>query len=303
MCSICAWLMYESRFQELLDQRPFLSNSFRQQFIMGSNYRYTYNQQVLEQRRNQIYFSGGIELAGNLAYLLQSLRGAPQNEQGDYELFGQEFAQYTKVDLEFRDYYRISPDATSGNRLATRLLIGVGLPYKNSEVLPYLKQYGIGGPNSVRAFAARGIGPGTYRAQTEDDINGFYDQVGDMRLEANVEYRQDLFPYVKGALFVDAGNIWLINADPSRPTFDGNGQPDGKNGQFKFNRFMQELAVGAGAGIRIDVQFFVIRLDAAYPLVYPFDNTQFQAPSGDIYEARDSGFKATRLNIAIGYPF
>ncbi|WP_457084055.1 translocation and assembly module lipoprotein TamL [Hymenobacter sp. HD11105] len=295
----------QQRFQDLLDQRPFLRNSFRQQFILGSNYSYTYNQQVLEQKRNQIYFNGGIELAGNLAYLLQSLRSAPQNEQGDYELFGQEFAQYTKVNLEFRDYFRISPNPTSGNRFATRLLIGVGLPYKNSEVLPYLKQYGIGGPNSVRAFAARGIGPGTYRAQTENDVNGFYDQVGDMRLEANVEYRQDLFPYVKGALFVDAGNIWLINADPSRPTFDGNGQPDGRNGQFKFNRFMKELAVGAGAGIRIDVQFFVIRLDAAYPLVYPFENVEFPAPSPAVgnYEARGSGFKATRLNIAIGYPF
>ncbi|MBC6608711.1 BamA/TamA family outer membrane protein [Hymenobacter sp. BT188] len=293
----------DAAFDSLLRERPFLANSFRQQFVLGSSYTYTYNQQVLEQRRNQIYFSGGVELAGNLAYLLQNLKGAPQNEQGNYELFGQEFSQYTKVNLEFRDYFRVSPDATSGNRFATRLLIGVGVPYKNSNVLPYLKQYGIGGPNSVRAFAARGIGPGTYRSQDPEAVNSFYDQVGDMRLEANIEYRHDLFPYVKGALFVDAGNIWLINADSDRPTFDANGQPDGKNGQFKFNSFLQELAVGAGAGIRIDVQFFVIRFDAAYPLIYPFENSAFQTPNGDDYNKLDSGFKAVRLNIGIGYPF
>lgn len=293
----------DTAFDALLEERPFLANSFRQQFILGSNYSYTYNQQVLEQRRNQIYFNGGLELAGNLAYLTQSLRAAPQNEFGDYNLFGQEFAQYTKVNLELRNYYRISPDPTSGNRFATRLLIGVGVPYKNSEALPYLKQYGIGGPNSVRAFAARGIGPGTYRSRDPEDVTSFYDQVGDMRLEANIEYRHDLFPYVKGALFVDAGNIWLINADPDRPTFDANGQPDGKNGQFRFNSFLQELAVGAGAGIRIDVQFFVIRFDAAYPLIYPFENSTFQAPNGDEYNKLDSGFKAVRLNIGIGYPF
>jgi outer membrane protein assembly factor BamA len=267
-------------FQALLDNNAFLANSFRQQFILGSSYRYTYNQQALEQRRNQIYFSGGIEVSGNAAYLLSRLTGQaketnPDNSQA-YTLIGQQFSQFSKVDLELRNYFRTSSNPSSGNKLATRLLIGAGLPYLNSSVLPYLKQYGIGGPNSVRAFAARGIGPGTYRPSSERQTS-FYDQVGDLRFEANAEYRQDLFPYVKGALFVDAGNIWLVNEDPKRP-----------GGQFEPGKFLNQLAIGAGAGIRIDVQFFVIRFDAAMPIRNP-DGT--------------SGETTPRLNIAIGYPF
>ncbi|TGE09521.1 translocation and assembly module lipoprotein TamL [Hymenobacter fodinae] len=292
-------------FDSLLVDRPFLANSFRQQFILASSYRYTYNQQALEQRRNQVYFSGGVELAGNLAYLFSSLTNQKQVEtaSGDqaYTLAGQQFAQYTKVDLEFRNYFRTSANPTSGNKIATRVLIGAGLPYKNSSVLPYLKQYGIGGPNSVRAFPARGIGPGTYRPPVSRENSYFYDQVGDLRFEANAEYRQDLFPYVKGALFIDAGNIWLVNPDPSRQTVDAEGNPDGKNGQFGFNSFLKELAVGAGAGIRIDVQFFVIRLDYAYPLRVPYNNTEVVRPGlNSSFNVQDN---KGRLNIAIGYPF
>ncbi|WP_165768227.1 translocation and assembly module lipoprotein TamL [Hymenobacter amundsenii] len=303
-------------FQNLLDERPFLKQSFRQQFILGSSYTYTYNQQVLEQRRNQIYFSGGLELSGNLAYLLKSLSGSPKDLEGGqdvYKIAGQQFSQYSKVNLEFRDYYRTSSNPTSGNKIAGRLLIGAGIPYLNSRVLPYFKQYGIGGPNSVRAFAARGIGPGTYRVPEENSNNGFYDQVGDIRLEGNLEYRQDLFPYVKGAVFVDAGNIWLVNGDASRATYGSNGLPDGQNGQFQLNTFMKQLAVGAGVGIRIDVQFFVIRLDAAVPIRYPYANNDLEVrPNPDLpvppgtqlqFNKSPTGIKAYRLNIGIGYPF
>lgn len=278
-----------AQFDTLLRERPFLANSFRQQFILGSSYRYTYNQQNLELRSNQFYFSGGVEVSGNLAYLFKSLQGGPRNDNGSYELFGQEFSQYTKVDLEFRNYFRVSPDRTSGNKIATRLLLGLGLPYLNSNVLPYLKQYGIGGPNSVRAFRARGVGPGIYNPPAPapgEQTTSFYDQVGDLRFEANIEYRQDLFPYVKGALFLDAGNIWLMNEDPSRP-----------GGEFKANQFFNQLAVGAGVGIRIDVQFFVVRLDLAYPLRYPDPNNLPFDEDGN--RVRPSLVP----NIAIGYPF
>ncbi|UOQ98727.1 BamA/TamA family outer membrane protein [Hymenobacter sp. 5317J-9] len=266
-------------FNTLLDTRRYLRSAFEQQFILASSYRYTYNQQVLEQRRQQIYFSGQVEGSGNVASLIAQATGQSRNlpDQG-YTVLGQQFSQYLKFDLELREYYRISQNPTSGNRIVARLQAGIGMPYGNSVVLPYPKQYGIGGPNSVRAFAARGIGPGTYRPQTtEQSLNQFYDQVGDIRLEGNVEYRQDLVPYVKGALFVDAGNIWLANADPERP-----------GGEFKANSFLNQLAVGYGAGLRIDVQFFVIRFDYALP---------FKAP----YGTPDN--PAGRFNLAIGYPF
>ncbi|MBJ6108450.1 BamA/TamA family outer membrane protein [Hymenobacter sp. BT523] len=266
-------------FNDLLKTRRYLRSAFEQQFILASSYRYTYNQQVLEQRRQQIYFSGQVEGSGNVASLIAQATGQSRNlpDQG-YTVLGQQFSQYLKFDLELREYYRISQNPTSGNRIVARLQAGIGMPYGNSVVLPYPKQYGIGGPNSVRAFAARGIGPGTYRPQTtEQSLNQFYDQVGDIRLEGNVEYRQDLVPYVKGALFVDAGNIWLANPDPER-----------EGGEFKANSFLKQLAVGYGAGLRIDVQFFVIRFDYALP---------FKAP----YGTPDN--PAGRFNLAIGYPF
>ncbi|WP_457070950.1 translocation and assembly module lipoprotein TamL [Hymenobacter sp. UYAg731] len=276
-------------FTSILKARPFLRSAFQQQFILASSYRYTYNQQVLEQRRQQIYFSGQIEGSGNVAQGIVSSIGGTKDANGKYTIGGQEYSQYLKLDLEFREYYRTSPNPASGNRIVARFQAGVGLPYGNSDVLPYPKQYGIGGPNSVRAFAARGIGPGTYRpAPGQQSLNSFYDQVGDIRLEGNVEYRQDLIPYLKGAVFLDAGNIWLANPDPSRPGVNANGEPDGTNGQFSPSTFLKQLAVGAGVGLRVDVQFFVIRFDLAFPL---------QAPYGT--PTSSSG----RFNLAIGYPF
>ncbi|WP_460501016.1 translocation and assembly module lipoprotein TamL [Hymenobacter agri] len=274
-------------FTDLLNSRPYLRSAFQQQFILASSYRYTYNQQVLEQRRQQIYFSGQVEGSGNVAQGIASSFGFPKTD-GKYTIGGQQFSQYLKFDLELREYYRLNANPTSGNRIVARLQAGIGMPYGNSDVLPYPKQYGIGGPNSVRAFPARGVGPGTYRPATGDQINNqFYDQVGDIRLEGNVEYRQDLFPYVKGAVFVDAGNIWLANPDLARPGQNADGTPDGRYGQFQLNSFMKELAVGYGAGIRIDVNFFVIRFDYALPLRDPTGKTG----------------GAGRLNLAIGYPF
>ena len=276
-------------FTRILDKRPFLRSAFQQQFILASSYRYTYNQQVLEQRRQQIYFSGQIEGSGNVAQGIVSSLGGTKNANDKYTIGGQEYSQYLKFDFEFREYYRISQNPASGNRIVARFQAGVGLPYGNSDVLPYPKQYGIGGPNSVRAFAARGIGPGTYRPQNATQkLNSFYDQVGDIRLEGNVEYRQDLIPYLKGAVFIDAGNIWLANPDPGRPSLNNNKEPDGKNGQFNPSTFLKELAVGAGVGLRVDVQFFVIRFDLAFPLQAPYGKPE--STTG-------------RFNLAIGYPF
>jgi outer membrane protein assembly factor BamA len=268
-------------FNQILLERPFLRQAYQSQFILASSYRYTYNQQVLEKRRQQIFFQGMAEVSGNVANALSGLTVGAKSPTEYYTIAGQRFAQYAKFDLELREYYRISPNSTSGNRIVGRLQIGVGLPYGNSSgsSLPYLRQYGIGGPNSIRAYAARQIGPGSYKPTTTDLANTFsyYDQVGDLRLEGNLEYRQDLFPYVKGAVFVDAGNIWLVNNDPQRP-----------GGQFQASTFLNQLAVGAGLGLRIDVQFFVIRFDYAVPL-----RANYGTPDD----------KTGRLNLAIGYPF
>lgn len=269
----------EQAFEDVLNARPFLRQAYRSQFILASSYRYTYNQQVLEKRRQQIFFQGMAEVSGNVANAISSAVVGEKSPTEYYTIGGQRFAQYAKFDLELREYYRISANPTSGNRIVGRLQIGVGLPYGNSGggTLPYLRQYGIGGPNSIRAYAARQIGPGSYKPAAGDIVNNYYDQVGDLRLEGNIEYRQDLFPYVKGAVFLDAGNIWLVNNDPQRP-----------GGQFQASTFLQQLAVGTGVGLRVDVQFFVIRFDYAIPL-----RANYGTPDD----------KTGRLNLAIGYPF
>ncbi|WP_192822046.1 BamA/TamA family outer membrane protein [Rufibacter sp. LB8] len=274
-------------FQKILDQRPFLERAFEQQLIIGGNYRMVYNAQAIPGKKHQLYVSPGIDAAGGLWGLFYRAKNKrPADPKDPNTLGGQALAQYVKLDLETRYYFNITDKLV----LATRLLGGYGLPYGNSEVLPYIKQYGIGGPNSIRAFAPRSIGPGVYNPNSQTTVDGsvansfaFFDQTGDIRLEGNAEFRFPLMdPYLKGAVFVDAGNIWLVN------------EGDRKGGKFSGN-FMSELAIGAGAGVRVDVQFFVIRFDLAYPLRDP------TFPNGD--RPTTGLFGKGVLNLAIGYPF
>jgi outer membrane protein assembly factor BamA len=164
------------------------------------------------------------------------------------------------------------------------------MPLGNSLSLPYVKQFFSGGPNSVRAFRIRSIGPGSYQPD-QTSLNSFFDQSGDIRLEGNIEYRFPIFSFLKGALFMDAGNIWLWNENEALP-----------GGKFSKDWF-NELAVGTGVGLRVDVQFFVVRFDLATPLRYPYlpENKRWD-------NAWDIGSRTWRrenlnFNFAIGYPF
>ena len=162
--------------------------------------------------------------------------------------------------------------------LIGRVFAGYGLAYGNSSTLPFSKQYFSGGPYSVRAFRIRALGPGTY---SSNDNSSFFDQSGDIRLEANLEYRFPLISILKGALFVDAGNVWLREENESLP-----------GGKFSSN-FMNELGIGTGLGIRFDIQSFVIRFDLAAPLQKPFETE-----NGPIrFYIEDAN-----LNFALGYP-
>ena len=165
-----------------------------------------------------------------------------------------------------------------------RIFTGTGISYGNSSVMPYIEQFYSGGSNSIRGFIARSLGPGSYKPV---DYNGIIDQTGDIKLEGNVEYRFAFSKMVLGALFVDAGNVWLLDQDVNRP-----------GAEFKFNSFAKQLAVGTGFGLRFDFDFFVMRLDLGFPLrnSYPGENGSCWLPSSDVF----SGY---RLNLAIGYPF
>ena len=174
-----------------------------------------------------------------------------------------------------------------------RVLAGVGIPYGNSTTMPYIKQFFSGGSNSIRAFLPRTVGPGSYVLPDSLASKGFLDQAGDIKLEGNIEYRFTIVSVLKGAVFVDAGNVWLSRKNEEFP-----------NGEFRMNRFYKELAVGTGFGLRADISFFVIRFDVGMPLRKPalpekerwvYNNIRFG----------DGNWRKQNLvlNIAIGYPF
>ncbi|GEQ87223.1 membrane protein [Patiriisocius marinistellae] len=260
-------------FQMILDQNTFLQRSFEQQFISGLTYSFTYNGMVDTNKTNQFYLNATLDVAGNSISLF-----AKEETPGEPKTFlGTEYAQFAKADVDLRYHFNFGND----QKIATRLFAGYGYAYGNSEVLPFIKQYYSGGPYSVRAFNIRSLGPGTF----DGTINGddtFFDQSGNIRLEANAEYRFPIFGFVKGAIFADAGNIWnsIDNPDIPNDTFSSS--------------FLSELGMGAGFGVRVDVQGFVIRLDLAAP---------FHDPSLPKGERFDFQIDKPVLNFAIGYPF
>jgi outer membrane protein assembly factor BamA len=269
-------------FTRRLETRPYLRRSFEQQFILGSIYNFIYDTQNQQPHRQDFYFNANLDVSGNLMHLLTANVLKQTADPNTVPGINQAYSQYTRITLESR-YYR---NLTRGTRLATRMIIGAGLPYGNSRNLPYIKQYFIGGANSVRSYRPRELGPGSYRDSTS---SSYFDQTGDIKFEANAEFRFNIIPYLKGAVFVDAGNVWLARPDPP-------GAKQRLGGEFVFSKALNQIAVGTGAGLRVDAQFFVLRVDAGFPLVDPL-----QDPS---YVLKIPPKRQTVvLHIAIGYPF
>lgn len=296
------------QFETLLKNNPVLAKSFQNQFIIGTRYAYTLNTQLRQDaidkfkprkfREHSFYFHGAVDLAGNLMSAIQDGVYGKTAEGEFHELLGSPYSQYVKGDADFRYYWQFDRQ----NKLATRIVAGVGYAFGNSETLPYIKQFSIGGSNSIRAFPARSIGPGSYHQETSER---FIDQRGDIKLEGNVEYRFDIVKSFKGALFLDAGNIWLMRDDPllDSTQTDPNIFEPRIGGKFMKSLFLDQLAVGTGVGFRFDFSFFVLRFDIAFPLRKPwlegnkwvFDEI---APLSSTWRSDNLIF-----NIAIGYPF
>ncbi|MBC7388783.1 MAG: BamA/TamA family outer membrane protein [Opitutaceae bacterium] len=277
-----------SSFTDLIKNNQRLQRRYQDQFISSLLYSYTYNEQTLQNKNNQIYFNGNFDIAGNLASLLSNVAGG-RNENGNKTLGGIVYAQYVKIDGDVRNYHQI----TKKSQFVTRLFGGWGIPYGNSEALPYIRSYFAGGANSVRAFTVNSLGPGSYRAP--DSLQGAYfiQQGGDIKLEANAEYRFTIVKVVKGALFADAGNTWLSRS---------NSQLQG--GEFLGRSVIKELGVGGGIGIRIDLGFFIIRLDVATPFRKPWlpENNRWVLNQFDLSNKKWRNENIV-FNIAIGYPF
>ena len=263
---------------------PILKHAIDTQFILGSNYSYTVDPFVNNPNGTGLYFNGMADFSGNLVGLITSADPVT----GQKRLFHAPISQYLKGQADVRYYWEIN----SKTRLANRVIFGFGYPYGNSQQLPYIKQFFIGGNNSIRAFRSRSIGPGTYRDPNADSTTFFPDESGDIKLEMNTELRYKFNNVIEGALFLDAGNIWLYRKDTLQP-----------GGVFTKD-FMRQLAVGTGVGLRINLTILLLRLDLGMPLREPW------LPAGQrwVIDQIDFGNREWRrqnlvLNLAIGYPF
>ncbi len=265
----------------LLQAIPDLRRVLEKQFIVGSNYNFTYTNQMEDKRRNNIFFYGSVETGGNVWGLF-----ANKNENNEKVVLGIPITQFVRLETDLRDYFKITRNLIWANRLN----LGYGYAYGNSTSLPFVRQFFAGGSNDIRAFAARSLGPGTYRVNNTDM---YADQSGDIKAMFNSELRFKLVSVLHGALFADAGNIWLRKEDPLKP---GSG--------FDFKSALSEMAVGTGVGLRVDATIFVIRLDVAFPIRKPY-----LAPGERwVIDQVDFGNKNWRkdnliYNIGIGYPF
>jgi len=274
-------------FNDLLLANPYLNKSYEERFIAGGSYSFNYNEQVIPGKKMQYYAHFASELAGTMFSLAKAIGGEKVSAANPSKVAGSIYSQYAKMSIDARGFYNFRDK----NKLALRFFAGVAKPFGNSSVLPYTKQFFSGGPNSLRAFQINSVGPGTYHQNTK--LVGFLQLGGDVKLETNAEYRFSIYHYFKGALFVDAGNVWLLQSNPSET-----GTP------FVASQFLNEVAVGAGVGLRVDVSFFILRFDLAFPLRKPWleDNHRWVANQINF------GSSAWRndnlvLNVAIGYPF
>jgi outer membrane protein assembly factor BamA len=266
-----------ARFDSIIKANPAMYVSMRNQFVPKMKYTYTYTSP--KSYKNPISWTTSVTEAGNILSLFYAAAGKKFNEKNK-NLFGNPFAQFLKFNTELHKTWSFSEKS----QLVGRVASGVIFTYGNSDVAPYNEQFYVGGANSVRAFTIRSIGPGKYI--TSNQNSSYLDQVGTLKFEANLEYRFNIFGNLYGATFLDAGNIWLVKSDSSRP-----------GGTFKPKNFFDQLATGTGAGLRYDMEFVVIRIDVGVALHVPYETSK----SGyyNISRFRDG----LGIHFAVGYPF
>lgn len=279
-------------------QNIFIINSFSNHLTPSTRYTLIFNEQDIKKQINFSYFKVNAESSGNILRgfydLVNSFKDSTfiKDEQGRYTFLDIAYSQYLRLDVDYRYYY----SSSEINKVVFRIAGGIGRPLTNFKVLPFERSFFSGGANGIRAWQARTLGPGSY-----SDSTSFLWNFGDGQLEANIEYRLKLFKIINGALFIDAGNIWLRQPDEKRP-----------GGEFKLNRFYKEIAIGTGVGIRADFNFFIIRFDIGLKLRDPqfAENERWVIQHlGDsdwkikYNESHKKNYNFLAFNIGIGYPF
>lgn len=256
---------------------PRFRNQYTDHLIWALRYTFLYNTQQLNRANNFKYFRFSAESSGNTLNIFNNIFNSSKNAEGFRTLLNIKYAQYLRSDIDFRYYNYLS----SKRVWVFRSAVGVGLPYGNSNSLPFEKAFFAGGANDMRGWVLRSLGPGGY----SNPANRF-DKTGDIQIESNIEYRFPIYDFVNGGLFCDAGNIWLLNPNQDFP-----------KGEFS-STFLKQIAVDTGFGLRFDFSFFVVRVDGAIPIRYPYLNN-------DRYwvNLSKTSIKNVVWQFALGYPF
>lgn len=268
-----------ARFDSIVSRNSALYVSLRDQFIPAMQYSIIYDNTWNTRIPHSMHFEGTVKESGNFLNLTNSFLGFDYYQK-DKKLLFTPYSQFLKFQFTLKNTFHL----TEKTSIATRVFLGGIWTYGNSNYAPYSELFYIGGANSIRAFAVRSIGPGRYQ-----DTNGrgtYLDQSGDMKLEMNAEYRFPLVKALQGALFLDAGNVWLMHGDDQHP-----------GGRFGDDGFFKSLAVGTGAGIRYDLEFLILRFDLGVGIHAPYDTGK-----SSYYNMRK--FKdSLGFHFAVGYPF
>lgn len=277
--------------------------SFTDQFILSTGYTY-YRSNNMSQRlfyapnrrdRSSYSLRASFETAGNALALFAALTNIKKDEYGSKKIFDTYYAQYVKGNFDYSKSIQIDDN----NAFAWRIGAGVVYPYGNYKLVPFQKRFFSGGANSVRGWSARELGPGSFY---REDAN-FNDQSGDVRFDANAEYRSKAFWKLEFAAFLDAGNIWTLKGTERQ-----------YKGEFKFNKFYKQIASAWGLGLRLDLEFVLIRLDCGWKLYNPADTPIYKTDASgyqvvDGFESKWAVLKPFRFrentawHIAVGYPF
>lgn len=268
-----------AKFDSIAASNRSIANSFRNQFIPAMQYTYTYDN-AKSRHKHKSWVEVSATSSGNITSLAFMAFGKGWNSKNK-KIFNNPYAQFAKLTVESRQLFEL----TKKSHIATRLFVGAIKSYGNSTTAPYSEQFYIGGANSLRAFTVRSIGPGSYHP-AEDSRYSYLDETGTFKLEANVEYRFPIFGDIYGALFIDAGNVWLLEKDKNRP-----------GGELRLDSFAQQIALNTGAGVRYDLEFLVLRLDFGIAIHAPYDTGK----KG--YYNIPSFAKGFAWHFAIGYPF
>jgi outer membrane protein assembly factor BamA len=284
--------------QTILSSR-YQIGSFMDILTLGGNYSYIFNNQKIKNARHYWFLRFNFETSGNFLSALYSLAGAKKQADStglisgpfkkdystSYHLFGQSFAQYVRTDIDLSYNFKFN-DLSS---IVYRGYFGIGVPYGNSKAVPIEKQYFSGGANGIRAWQVRSLGPGSYNPKPPGDTSKvFLNETGDIKLEANAEYRYKLFWIIEGAVFIDVGNIWSIKKDPAR-----------EGAEFRLNKFYKDIAVGTGTGFRFDFKFVIARVDIGMKLRDPL----LTGTSPWIFLNGPYHLEHFTIVLGIGYPF